>query len=132
MQLGDCPPRVSSFSDGSKTYNIVMLNNMKIYMQKKAGFMKTGGRQADPCACPPVSIAGPQQCHQVESEKCTQQGQHHIVLIHSGKQLCSAGYVDVVWHHKEGAPKDSEVITETLRSLRSAFFPHLRKNTTHD
>lgn len=72
-----------------------------------------------------VSIAGPQQSHQVEGKESAQQYQHYIVLRHSGKQLCSLSYVHVVWHYKEGAPKQSKVVTQTLCKLWGAFKSHL-------
>ncbi len=83
--------------------------------------------ETDLRAWPAVSIAGPQQSDQVEAEKSAQQCQHHIVVSHGGKQLCCARYIHVVRHHKEGAPKESEVVTQTLYSLWSAFLPHLRR-----
>lgn len=82
-------------------------------------------------AWPAVSVAGPQQSDQVEAEESAEQCQHHVVLRHSGKQLCCARYVHIVRHHKEGAPEQSEVVTQTLRPLRSAFLSHLRQKGTH-
>ncbi len=87
--------------------------------------------ETDPGARPAVSIAGPQQCDQVEAEESAQQREHHIVMRHSGKQLCCARYVDIVGHHKEGAPKESEVVAQTLCSLCSAFLSHLRQRERH-
>lgn len=84
-------------------------------------------KRADLKARPAVSIAGPQQSDQVEGEESAQQCQHHIVLRHRGKQLCCLSYVHVVWHYEEGAPKQSEVVTQTLCKLWSAFKSHLRQ-----
>lgn len=83
--------------------------------------------ETDLRAWPAVSIAGPQQSDQVEAEERAQQCQHHIVVGHGGKQLCCARYVHVVRHHKEGAPKESEVVTQTLCSLWSTLLSHLRQ-----
>lgn len=83
--------------------------------------------ETDLRARPAVSIAGPHQSDQVEAKESTQQCQHNIVLSHSGKQLCCTRYVHVVWHHKEGAPKQSEVVAQALCTLWSAFLSHLRQ-----
>lgn len=83
--------------------------------------------ETDLRACPAVGVARPQQSDQVEAEESAQKRQHHVVLGHSGKQLCSARNVHLVWHHKEGAPEESEVVTQTLSQLRSALLSHLRQ-----
>lgn len=98
-------------------------NNMK---NRRAASWELSAK-TDLRACPAVSIAGPQQSDQVEAKESTQQCQHHIVLSHSGKQLCCTRYVHVIRHHKEGAPKESEMVTQTLHSLRSGFLSHLRQ-----
>lgn len=81
--------------------------------------------ETDLRAWPAVSIAGPQQCDQVEAEESAQQCQHHVVLGHGGKQLRRARYVHVVRHHEEGAPEESEVVAQTLCLVWSAFLSHL-------
>lgn len=83
--------------------------------------------ETDLRAWPAVSIAGPQQSDQVQAEESAQQCQHHVVLRHGSKQLCRARYVHVVRHHNDGAPKESEVVTQTLRLLWGALLSHLRQ-----
>lgn len=89
--------------------------------------MRSLSRGADLIARPAVSIASPQQSDQVEGEESAQQCQHHVVLRHGGKQLCGLSYVHVVWHHKERAPKQGEVVTQTLCKLWSAVYSHLKQ-----
>lgn len=94
---------------------------------KKKHVMWVLSGETDLRAWPAVGIARPQQSDQVEAEESAQQCQHYIVLRHRGKQLCRTRNVHLVWHHKEGAPKESEVVTQTLSQLRSAFLSHLRQ-----
>lgn len=84
-------------------------------------------RETDLGGCPAVSVAGPHQGEEVEAKERAQQCQHHVVLVHGGKQLCCARYVHVVRHHKEVGPEQSQVVTQAMRLPRGGLGTHLRQ-----
>ena len=94
---------------------------------KKKGERK---KKPHPGESPAVSIAGPQESDQVQTKEGTQQGQHHIVLRHSGEQFCRTGQVHIVGHHKERTPEQCEMVTQALGLVWSGLHSHLKQLET--
>lgn len=104
--------------------NINMTAEMYIFAQGKEHFTRAFW-ETDLWPRPAVSKAGPQQSDQVDAIERAQQCQHHVVVFYGGKQLGRARYVHEVRRHKEGTPKECEMVTQTLCEFWSAFIAHL-------